>query len=189
MKTMKFAVVLLLAAMLAGGENLSAQDKQRDYSEARLKLRAEMMALNMAERYGLDEKQMEALTEANLEWLQKRGDAPEARPVGYRHHYRADRRHYRHVGHRGGCCGNPRPAAYCCDDGCVEGHHAADCPRYAAGQAPALSKEEIEKRRTEREKAFEERRAARAAYEESLQKIMTEEQYKAYKEYRPGKRP
>lgn len=188
MKTVKFAVVLLLAALFAGVGSMSAQEKRRDYSEARLKLRAEMMALNMAERYGLDEKQVEALTEANLEWLQKRGDAPEMRrPVGHRHH-RADRHHPRRAYRRGGCCGDPRPADYCCEAYCADGHHMADCPYYDADKGTAPTKEELEKRAAERKQAFEERRAARAAYEESLQKIMTEEQYKEYQNRRPGAR-
>ena len=47
-----------------------------------------------------------------------------------------------------------------------------------------MSKEEREKRQAERQKKQEERRAVRDAYEKSLQKIMTEEQYKAYSERR-----
>lgn len=185
---MKSTLVCLLAVLFAGVGHLSAQEKRQDYSEARLKLRAEMMALNMAERYGLDEKQMEALTEANLEWLQKRGDAAELRPDGPRRSYRADRRHHRHGWRHGGCCGNSRPADchYC--HACGDEPHAFDCPYDSPDKTAAPSEEELEKRVAERKKAFEERRAARAAYEESLQKIMTEEQYKAYRQHRPGDR-
>ena len=64
MKTMKLTTLCLLAALLMGAGSVMAQDERRDYSEQRLKLRAEMMALDMAERYNLDEKQVEELTEA-----------------------------------------------------------------------------------------------------------------------------
>ena len=59
MKTMKLTTLCLLAALLVGAGSVMAQDERRDYSEQRLKLRAEMMALDMAERYNLDEKQVE----------------------------------------------------------------------------------------------------------------------------------
>lgn len=104
---MKLTVVCLLTALFMGVGNAMAQDNRRDYSEQRLKLRAEMMALDMAERYNLDEKQVKELTEANLEWLQKRGDKPGLRPglhPGDRDRRWADRRrHHRRDWHRGGC--------------------------------------------------------------------------------------
>ena len=55
---MKLTVVSLLLAFFAGVGSVVAQDERRDYSEERMKLRAEWMALDMAERYGLDEKQV-----------------------------------------------------------------------------------------------------------------------------------
>ena len=55
---MKLTTLCLLAALLVGAGSVMAQDERRDYSEQRLKLRAEMMALDMAERYNLDEKQV-----------------------------------------------------------------------------------------------------------------------------------
>ena len=193
MKTMKLTVVCLLTALFMGVGNAMAQDNRRDYSEQRLKLRAEMMALDMAERYNLDEKQVKELAEANLEWLQKRGDKPGLRPglhPGDRDRRWADRRrHHRRDWHRGGCCGAPRHADYCCEAYCMDGHHAPDCPCYDEARRPALTKEELEQRAAERKQAFEERRAAREAYEKSLQKIMTEEQFKAYQERRPVARP
>lgn len=63
-----------LGNLFIGLENAMAQDNRSNYSEQRLKLQAEMMALDMAERYGLDEKQVKKLTEANLIWLQERGN-------------------------------------------------------------------------------------------------------------------
>lgn len=188
MKTMKLTIVGLLMALFAGTGSVMAQDERRDYSQERMKLRAEMMALDMAERYGLDEKQVKELTEANLEWLQKGGDRPGLRPgprpdadrrwAGRRHH---PRRNF----HRGGCCGGPRHHAdYCCEAYCADGRHAPDCPYFGDDRRQPLTKEEAEKRDAARKKAFEERRAAREAYDKSLQKIMTEEQYKAYRERR-----
>ena len=180
---MKLTVVSLLLAFFAGVGSVVAQDERRDYSEERMKLRAEWMALDMAERYGLDEKQVKELTEANLEWLQKQGDVPV-----WRRDARAPRwdgrRHHRRDVRRGGCCGAPRPADYCCGDYCAVGRHVADCPYYGEERRPQLSKEEREKRQAERQKKMEEWRDARDAYEKSLQKIMTEEQYKAYSERR-----
>lgn len=192
MKTMKLTILCLLTALFMGAESVMAQEERRDYSEQRLKLRAEMMALDMAERYNLDEKQVKELTKANLEWLQKRDDAPGLRPGPRQDADRrwADRRHYPRRGwHRGGCCGAPRCADYCCEAYCTDGRHALDCPYYDEARRPAPTKEEMEKFAAERKQAFEERRAAREAYEESLKKIMTEEQYKAYQERRPGARP
>ena len=191
MKTMKLTIVCLLAALFMGAGSVMAQEERRDYSEQRMKLRAEMMALDMAERYNLDEKQVEELTKANLEWLQKRGDAPGLRPGPRPNADRrwADRRHHPRRGwHRGGCCGAPRCADNCCEAYCTDGHHAPDCPYYDEARRPAPTKEEMEKFAAKRKQAFEERRAAREAYEESLKKIMTEEQYKAYQERRPGAR-
>lgn len=189
---MKLTIVCLLAALFTGAGNVMAQDGRRDYSEQRLKLRAEMMALDMAERYGLDEKQVEELTKANVEWLQKQGDEPGLRPgprPGDRDRRWADRRHHpRRDWHRGGCCGGPRNADYCCEAHCTDGHHAPDCPYYDDDRRPAPTKEEMEKFAAERKQAFEKRRAAREAYEESLKKIMTEEQYKVYQDRRPGPR-
>ena len=191
MKTMKLTIVCLLAALFMGSGSVMAQDGRRDYSEQRMKLRAEMMALDMAERYNLDEKQVQELTEANLEWLQKRGDAPGLRPGPRPNADRrwADRRHHPRRGwHRGGCCDAPRHADYCCEAYCTDGHHAPDCPYYDEARRPAPTKEELDQRAAERKKIVEERRAAREAYEKRLQKIMTEEQYKAYQERRPGAR-
>lgn len=183
MKTMNLTFVCLLVSLLMGAGSVKAQDSGRDYSEERLRVRAEWMALNMAERYGLDENQVKELTEANVTWLKQRGETePFQRFDGrrdYRRHHRQGHRAYRH----GGCCGAPRHADYCCEAYCADGHHAPDCP-YVDGRRAPLSKEEIEKFEAERKKAVEERRAARDAYEQSLQKIMTEEQYKAYTERR-----
>ena len=174
---MKLTIVCLLAALFTGAGSVMAQDGRRDYSEQRLKLRAEMMALDMAERYGLDEKQVEELTKANVELLQKQGDEPGLRPGPRPDADRrwADRRqhHPRRNFHRGGCCGEPRHA---------------DCPYIDNDRRPAPTKEEMEKFAAERKQAFEKRRAAREVYEESLKKIMTEEQYKAYQDRRPGPR-
>ena len=188
MKTMKLTTLCLLAALLVGAGSVMAQDERRDYSEQRLKLRAEMMALDMAERYNLDAKQVEELTEANLVWLQNRGDRPDLRPADRDRRWDGRRPHHRRDWHRGGCCGGPRHADYCCEAYCADGRHAPDCPYFADADRPASTKEELEKREAERKQAVEERRAARQAYEESLQKIMTEEQYKAYRESRPGAR-
>lgn len=188
MKTMKLTTLCLLAALLVGAGSVMAQDERRDYSEQRLKLRAEMMALNMAERYNLDEKQVKELTEANLVWLQNRGDRPDLRPADRDRRWDGRRPHHRRDWRRGGCCGAPRHAGYCCEAYGADGRHAPDCPYYADADRPAPTKEELEKREAERKQAVEERRAARQAYEESLQKIMTEEQYKAYRESRPGAR-
>lgn len=177
---MNLTIVCFLAALLVGVGNLKAQDERRDYADERLRLRAEWMALDMAERYGLDQKQVKELTEANLTWLQQRGETGTFRPEGRR---RGDvRRHYRHhQGHRhGGCCDSPRYDDYCCEGG----YHSHSCAYDDRnGQAP-LTKEELEKRRSDRKQAWEERKAARDAYEQSLQKIMTEDQYKAYQERR-----
>ena len=155
MKTMNLTFVCLLVSLLMGAGSVKAQDSGRDYSEERLRVRAEWMALNMAERYGLDENQVKELTEANVTWLKQRGETEPFRRFDGRRDYR---RHHRQ-GHR----------AY---------RHGVD------GRRAPLSKEEIEKFEAERKKAVEERRAARDAYEQSLQKIMTEEQYKAYTERR-----
>ena len=191
MKTMRLTIVCLLAVLFAGVGNAMAQDERRDYSEQRLKLRAEMMALGMVERYNLDEKQVKKLTEANLEWLRKRGDNSGLRPgprPGDRDRRWAGRPHHRRDWHRGGCCGGSRHAHYCCEAYVVDRYHAPDCPYYDDTRRPAPTKEELEERAAERKKAFEERNAARNAYEENLKKIMTEEQYKAYRENRPGAR-
>ena len=191
MKTMKLTIVCLLAALFMGAGSVMAQEERRDYSEQRLKLRAEMMALDMAERYNLDEKQVKELTKANLEWLQKQGNAPGLRPGPRPNADRrwADRRHHPRRGwHRGGCCGTPRRADYCCEAYCTDGRNALDCPYYDEARRPAPTKEELDQRAAERRKTVEERRAAREAYEKRLQKIMTEEQYKAYQERRPGAR-
>lgn len=188
MKTMKLTTLCLLAALFVGAGSVMAQDERRDYSEQRLKLRAEMMALDMAERYNLDEKQVEELTEANLVWLRSKGDRPGLRPGAPDRRWAGHRPSHRRGWHRGGCCGAPRHAGYCCEAYGADGRHAPDCPYYADADRPVPTKEELEKREAERKQAVEERRAARQAYEESLQKIMTEEQYKAYRESRPGAR-
>lgn len=172
---MKLTVWLTLAVLLAGMGNLQAQDKRADYSDERLRLRAEWMALDMAERYDLDEKQVKELTEANLTWLKQRGDMPRMSRYDGRRDYRPRRRSH----HRGGCCGSSRRADYCCDAWCEDGRHAVDCPYYDDAHRP-FSQEELE----ERKKAFEERKEARATYEQSLRKILTEDQYKAYQERR-----
>ena len=192
---MKFAATLLLAALLVGTGSLSAQDKRRDYSEEKLKLRAEMMALDMAEKYGLDEKQVEKLTKANMEWLQK-GGMPAFRPGQQRDANRrwADRNRRRYHRHQHGCCGAPHHRGGHCNGAyCEDGHHVAGCPYANDGQRQPLSKEELEKhreewkasaekRREEWQKAMEKHREARKAYEESLRKIMTDEQYETYRQ-------
>lgn len=148
----KLTVTCLLAVFLIGLENAMAQDNRSNYSEQRLKLQAEMMALDMAERYGLDEKQVKKLTEANLIWLQERGNGSwlyDSPCYDYRHRRRTDYRHRRR-----GCCGNLRYEDYCCEAYCTDGHHAYDCHYYDA----------------------------RNAYDEILRKIMTKEQYNAFQE-------
>ena len=181
---MKLTVVCLLAAIFAAVGSVSAQEKGRDYSEEKLKLRAEMMALDMAEKYDLDEKQVEKLAEANLEWLRSRGDVPAFRRPGLRpdgDRRWAGRHHHRRPAHyRDGCCGAPcRPADPCCG---VDGRPAPDCPFVEGERRPPLSEEELAKRKVERQEAFEKHRAAWESYDKSLQKIMTDEQYKAYRE-------
>lgn len=174
---MKLIFVCMLAFLWGSVENLQAQDERKHYSEERLRLRAEWMALDMAERYNLDEKQVKELTEVNLTWMKQWGDMPRMP----RYDGRRNNRPRHHVHHRGGCCESPRRTGCCCEACCEDGRHAVERPCYADARQP-LSKEELEKREAERKKAFEERRAARDAYEQSLQKIMTEEQYKAYSE-------
>ena len=186
MKKMKLTTMCLLAALFAAVGSVSAQEKSRDYSEQKLKVRAEMMALNVAEKYGLDEKQVEQLTEANVEWLRQQGDAPAWHRPGEGARRWADRRHHRPA-RRGGCCGEPRRHYDdCCGAYCEDGHRAPDCPYQADGRCPQLSPEEREKLQAERKQAVEKWRVAREAYDKKLQEIMTDEQYKAYKESRRG---
>lgn len=183
---MNLVWVCFLVSLLMGVGSVKAQDKRQDYAEQRLRLRAEWMALDMAERYGLDEKQVKELTEANVTWMKQRGEQPRFRPEGPRNMRPHAPRHHRHDCRQRTCCEGPRPAACVCDS-CTSGRHQmTDCPyapHPAKRQAP-LSEEEKMKRETERKQAVEKRRAAREAYEQTLQKIMTEEQYKAYSEQR-----
>ena len=178
---MNLTFVCFLVALLIGGGSLQAQDERRDYSEQKMKLRAEMMALNMAEKYGLDERQIEKLTEANLLWLQQQGDelkGPRDPRAWTDRRWAAHRPHPRH--HRGGCCAAPCQPRPVCDSCCEDGHHAPGCP-YVDGKRAPLSNEEVEKLRAERKQAFEKRKTARDAYEQSLKEIMTDEQYQAYR--------
>ena len=142
MKTMKLTTLCLLAALLVGAGSVMAQDERRDYSE-----------------------------QANLVWLQNRGDRPGLRPADRDRRWDGRRPHHRRGWHRGGCCGAPRHVGRCCEAYGADGRHAPDCPYYADADRPAPTKEELEKREAERKQAVEERRAARQAYEESLQKI------------------
>lgn len=185
---MKLTIVCALALLWMGAGSVAAQTERRDYSQERMKLRAAWMALDMAERYGLDEKQVEQLTAANLEWLSQMGTAQShrewGRPRGADRRWQGRRPH--HPAGRGhGCCeaAGPRMGQAPCAP-CPEGPRVGDCPCVKGEPCTPVSEEERTKLREEHQKAREQRQAARQAYDEKVRKILTDEQYKAYQDKR-----
>lgn len=163
MKKFKITVFLTLSLALAGTGSAWAQDERRDAArEERAQEWADRMTDRMAEAYGLDEGQKKELLEANEAFVKQMGDMP--RPDYGR------RGHHRRRPAAGCCCG---AADYCCDN------HRDVRPR-----RHHLTPEEREARAAEWKKNMEDRKAAFQAYDANLQKIMTKEQYEAYKEKR-----
>ncbi len=164
MKKFKITVFLTLALTLAGTGNVIAQDERRGVArEERTQVWAERMTERMAETYGLDEKQKKDLQEANEIFMQKMGDMPrmrDGRYYGHRHHRRRP---------SAGCCGEVYDD--CC--GCHHGHVRAGRHHFTEEERKAMA--------DRWEKTAEDRKAAFQAYEASLQKIMTKDQYEAYK--------
>lgn len=175
MKTMKFGILMILGALFVGTGNVKAQDEQKKFSEERMRLRAELMALDMADKYDLNENQVKQLTEANLNLLKQQGNTPRPHFDG-----RQGFRHRDHNARRGGCCCGNSCKEGCCGNSCKGGQGEFAPPAGDNGHAP-LSKEELDKRKEEQEKAREEFKAVIEAYNTALQSILTEEQYEAYK--------
>lgn len=162
-KTLKIAIIGLLASFLVGTGNIMAQEVRRDYPwEEIIKRRAQRMTDRMADLYSLDENQQEKLLKVNEEFLFKMvalsASCVEHRP-------------YRHGRHRSrhGCCGYECYEDYCCDE---------------RSRHEPLTRKELKYREEYHRQILKERREARSSYHQSLKDIMTEEQYEDYQEYR-----
>lgn len=99
---MRHAIFIMLASLLSCHGNLSAQERDDTRHDEWIRIRAERMAEQAAEEYGLDEKQTRILQEANQILLQKESERRDGR-----HHYdrrenfpgHHDRYHNRRDGH------------------------------------------------------------------------------------------
>lgn len=171
---MKRIVLMLVAALMMGGMAM-AQDNRRGGDEKMNdpKVRAERMTERMAKEYNLNDTQKQQLLEANMALMEKKGDMP---APGRRGEMRRPP-----MKKENGCC---------CQDSCSkEGKKAGKKHDKKEGQRPQMTEEEREQMKAEMEKKRQEMKAAHAAYQEQLQKIMTKEQYEAYTKKMQDRKP
>ena len=85
---MRHAIFIMLASLLSCPWNLSAQERDDTRHDEWIRIRAERMAEQAAEEYGLNEKQTRILQEANQILLQKESErSRHNRRDGHARHY------------------------------------------------------------------------------------------------------
>ncbi len=112
---MRHAIFIMLASLLSCPWNSYAQERDDTRHDEWIRIRAERMAEQAAEEYGLNEKQTRILQEANQILLQKESErSRHNRRDGHTRHYDRNRKDICHDRYE--CC--DRPGRHYREEGC-----------------------------------------------------------------------